>query len=192
MERQNLIFFKIIKNIKSSNFIYIGILVLLVVIVVIIFSYSTNFVIININKIFSIEKTITTESLNIPNYKLVEKKLNLQINTITENLNTNIYPAEEEFNKKAVTISVLNSTNKKGLAYSLAQKIADSGFSMAYTTNEKKSYDVTTILVKESKKIYAPFIEEVVKKSYKNAITEIFLDNINKIEFDVTVIIGKQ
>lgn len=204
METKNTNFLKTIKNMKSSDFAYLGVLFIFIIIVIILFIYSTNFVLSNINKIFSQENTAYIQSLNIDNYKLVEKKLNLPVNSISENpiMQQPIIQIETpkiedipsatvyEFNKQSVTLKIANSTSKKGVALILAKKIEETGFSMAFTENEKKQYTTTTILVKESKKEYAPFIEEVVLKSYPKAITKFFKEDPAKVEFDITIIIG--
>lgn len=205
METNNTNFLKTLKKMKSSDYVYLGVLFIFIIIVIILFIYSTSFVVANVNKIFSQENVNNIQSLNVDNYKLVEKKLNLPINSISENTNIeqpiiqiNIpteeipnIPIVQEFNKQSVTLSITNSTNKKGVALVLAKKIEEAGFSMAFTGNEKKLYGTTTILIKESKKEYAPFIEEVVLKSYPKAVTQIFKEDPSKVEFDVSIIIGK-
>jgi len=197
-----------IKSTKLSDFIYSGVIFLLVIIVIISFSYSTNFIVKNINKIFSPEDTGGAQALNMENYLLVVKKLNLPLNTqkedTPENTNTLIVepvipPVEDtiiptpapivELDKKSITINILNSTAKKGVASTLAKTLEDAGFSKAETGNEKKSYDLTTIIVSDAKKEYAPLVLEVVSKSYPKAVTETAT---GETKFDVMIIIGKE
>ncbi|OGI63094.1 hypothetical protein A2818_01625 [Candidatus Nomurabacteria bacterium RIFCSPHIGHO2_01_FULL_40_12] len=199
-----------IKSTKLSDFIYSGVIFLLVIIVIISFSYSTNFIVKNINKIFSPEDTGGAQALNMENYLLVVKKLNLPLNTqkedTPENTNTLIVepvipPVEDtiiptpapivELDKKSITINILNSTAKKGVASTLAKTLEDAGFSKAETGNEKKSYDLTTIIVSDAKKEYAPLVLEVVSKSYPKAVTETATAT-GETKFDVTIIIGKE
>ena len=97
-----------------------------------------------------------------------------------------------ELNKQAVTIGIFNSTTKKGIASTLAQALFDSGFSMAFTGNEKQPYASTTIFIKESKKEYLPFVQEAIAKSYPKVATKMIADDPNKIEFDVRIVIGKK
>ena len=197
-----------IKSTKLSDFIYSGVIFLLVIIVIISFSYSTNFIVKNLNKIFSPEDTGGAQALNMENYLLVVKKLNLPLNTqkedTPENTNTLIVepvipPVEDtiiptpapivELDKKSITINILNSTAKKGVASTLAKTLEDAGFSKAETGNEKKSYDLTTIIVSDAKKEYAPLVLEVVSKSYPKAVTETAT---GETKFDVMIIIGKE
>ena len=136
------------------------------------------------------------------------KKLNLPLNTqkedTPENTNTLIVepvipPVEDtiiptpapivELDKKSITINILNSTAKKGVASTLAKTLEDAGFSKAETGNEKKSYDLTTIIVSDAKKEYAPLVLEVVSKSYPKAVTETAT---GETKFDVMIIIGKE
>ena len=199
-----------IKSTKLSDFIYSGVIFLLVIIVIISFSYSTNFIVKNLNKIFSPEDTGGAQALNMENYLLVVKKLNLPLNTqkedTPENTNTLIVepvipPVEDtiiptpapivELDKKSITINILNSTAKKGVASTLAKTLEDAGFSKAETGNEKKSYDLTTIIVSDAKKEYAPLVLEVVSKSYPKAVTETATAT-GETKFDVTIIIGKE
>ena len=48
--------------------------------------FSTNFIIKNINKIFISDKGVNTETLNIENYLLIEKKLDLPKNRSDEDI----------------------------------------------------------------------------------------------------------
>ena len=77
MEIQNIKFLKILKKMKSSNFIYLGILIVFFIIVIVLFLFSTNFIIKNINKKFATEKVENIERIDIKTYSLIEKKLNL-------------------------------------------------------------------------------------------------------------------
>lgn len=203
METQNNNFLKILKKIKSSDFIYLCIIFLFFIIVFILFIYSTNFFINNINKIFSPGNVESSQTLNIKNYKIIESKLNLPINIpsttatptlnentpATNNTSTTITPKTTELNKKLISINILNSTTIKGIASVLAKTLETAGFASATTGNEKKVYATTTILIKDSKKEYSSSILDVIKKSYPKTLTDI---NPETSTFDVVIIIGKE
>lgn len=211
MDNKNTYIIKILNNIKSPDFVYLSVILLLFLITFILFTLSTNFVIQNINKIFLDKNDTQTQILDEKNYFLVEKKLNLPTNTmqeiITENkpvatveseitidtsLNDKNTTIEPELNKQAVTIGIYNSTNKKGVASLLSQALFDVGFSMAFTGNEKRAYDTTTMFIKENMQIYLTSVKEAVLKTYPKAIVEIIPNDPTKIEFDVKIIIGKE
>jgi hypothetical protein len=205
METQNTKFEKIMQKIKSPDFVYLGVIFVFFIIVIILFLYSTNFIVENMNKIFSSANDGKVEALNVKNYSLIAKRLNLPINEGTENPqpttsqnNPTVTPTTTEtpavsapavIDKKSITINVLNSTKKRGIAATLAKTLEDTGFSKATTGDEKKPYDLTTILVKESKKEYKSSIEETVKGVYPKATVEI---NPETSSFDVVIIIGKE
>ena len=89
METQNAKFLKILKKMKSSNFIYLGIILTFFLIVFILFLYSTSFIVKNINKMFSTESVNNIQPLNKKNYSLLEEKLNLKTVSQDPTLNTN-------------------------------------------------------------------------------------------------------
>ena len=215
MEPKNNRLSKIFRNMKSSDFIYSIVVFIFFIIVVILFLYSTSFIVKNVNKIFSPDTGIETPVLDLAKYSIVVQKLNLPTNTQTENPIVNT-PAEPQISpngttptpntgaaiitttgaastpvidKKSITINILNTTSKKGAASALAKILLDAGFSEASTGNEKTSYALTTILVKDGKKDYTAPVLEVVQKSYPKAITDI---NPETSQFDVVIIIGKQ
>ena len=92
METQSTKFLNTIKKIKSSNFIYLSVILILFIVVIILFLYSTNFILKNINKRFSAENNDTTKNLilDIKSYSLVEHKLNLKSSVDVNETNTNI------------------------------------------------------------------------------------------------------
>ena len=71
-------FLKMLKKIKSSNYIYLGIIFVFFLIIFILFLYSTGFIIKNINKMFLEENTKNIQPLDEKSYSLLEKKLNLK------------------------------------------------------------------------------------------------------------------
>ncbi|OGI85854.1 hypothetical protein A3A05_00630 [Candidatus Nomurabacteria bacterium RIFCSPLOWO2_01_FULL_41_12] len=218
MKLKDINFSTIIQKIKSmrlSDFTYGSVVLALLIVVIISFIYSANFIVKNINKIFSPGDDGNAQALNMENYLLVVKRLNLPVNTVSENTDAPIVepvtppieipadtsiptietPAETPesiapiIDKKSITINILNSTTKKGVAATLAKALTDAGFSAATTGNEKKLYALTTIIVSDAKKDYTPSVLEVVSKSYPQAVTE---SASGVTEFDVTIIIGKE
>jgi len=69
-----------IKELKSSDFIYIGILFVFFIIVCIVFFLSCRFISKNINKILTTPKEEHIEALDVNRYMLVTKKLNINVN----------------------------------------------------------------------------------------------------------------
>jgi len=197
---------------KSSDFIYLYIFVVFFIIVLVLFSLSINFIVLNVNQIFSPQTSENTAALNTENYSLVVKKLGLPNNTpenitnsetaespasqihnepdvTTQNVTENTPPpAPIELDKKIITLSIMNTTNKKGVAATLAKVFESAGFSTGTTGNEKGPYSTTTIFIKDSKKEYIPVVEEVVKNSYPKAITK---TNPVDSKFDVIIMIGE-
>lgn len=219
MENQNIKFSKILTKMKSTDFIYLYVAFIFFIIVFILFLNSTNFIITNVNKIFSPTNDGNTQALNMENYSLVEKRLNLPVNSISENTTQNtpvvepipvvdntvttpvivpVTPVVENIptpaptpvlDKKSITINILNTTSEKGVAATLAKAMETAGFSTATTGNDKKVYALTTILIKDSKKDYTSLVEEIVKASYPKAVTDI---NPETSSFDVVIMIGKE
>lgn len=72
---------KLLKKIEATDFIYWGIILLFVAITASVFFYSTNFILSNANKIFSLNEKTDIKALDLTRYLLVEKKLNLPINS---------------------------------------------------------------------------------------------------------------
>ena len=77
MEIQNN-FLKILKKMKSSNFVYLIIIFVFFLIVFVLFLYSTGFIVKNINRMFLVENKSNIETLDLKSYSLLEKKLNLE------------------------------------------------------------------------------------------------------------------
>lgn len=67
-----------IKNIKSTDIVYISILLVLFLIVVIVFFISAKSITKNVNKIFIQSENSSIQVLDREKYTLLEKKLNLK------------------------------------------------------------------------------------------------------------------
>jgi len=163
-----------------------------------IFFISTHFISQEINNVFVSESAEGVQALDVARYMLVAKKLGITVSPPSEKINelAEQTPAPETpappttiLDKKAITITVLNSTNKKGIAGTLAATLKDAGFSTPSTGNEKNPYAKTTILVKESKYDYAPLLLEAVLPSYPNAFATTTPETS---PFDATIIIGAE
>ncbi|MFZ2205077.1 MAG: hypothetical protein WAV23_00600 [Minisyncoccia bacterium] len=72
---------KISRKIERIDLIYLGVIFLFLVITVVLFFYSTGFIVKNVNKIFTESKGEDVQGLDITRYLLVEKKLNLPVNS---------------------------------------------------------------------------------------------------------------
>jgi len=187
-----------LRKIKPRDLIYPSIFVLFFSIVMTVFFISIQFISKNINKSFSSEDLSSQQSLDIEKYKLVAKKLNIAtertspaITAMPEITSTALTatstPVVAPINKQEITITIKNSTTKKGVAAALAKLFLTSGFTAPKTGNEEKLYAETTILLKESKKSYEPLILEVMQKDYPSAVVKT-TDEAN--DFDATIIIG--
>lgn len=185
-------------NVKPKDLIYPAIILFFIIIVGILFSIAIKFITKNFNDAFS--GTIATERsvLNMANYTIVAKKLGISIepqkNTVTtatkETTATTtddlIVETEEILDKKSITISVFNSTTKKGAAGILADALENDGFAKATTGNEKKKYATTTIFINEDKLEYEEIILDTVQKTYPNAVAT----TTSAGKSDVVIIIG--
>lgn len=197
MDPKNTNITKVLEKRNPIDFVYLGTILLLLIITLITFFYSTNFIIQNVNKIFYPGEGGNSQALDMTRYSLVEKKLNLPVNTVSTDTTINTQAEKQVtpnnpattpmLDKKSITLNILNSTKKVGVASVLAKALESAGFSKATTGNETKVYTQTTILIKDSKKDFTPLVEDVVKKSYPNAITA---TNPESSKFDVVIIIS--
>lgn len=164
-----------IKTMKPRDFIYTGISFVFLGIVITVFLFSLEFISKNINRVFTIPETGNTLSLDVARYNLVAKKLNIPTNTSSEPslgysaTSTNISATSTILKKSTVTILILNSTQKQGVASTLAKKLKDIGFTNITTGNEKIPQTLTTILVRENQRDYADAILESISKAYPTA-----------------------
>jgi len=186
-------------EISPRDLIYPSIVLFFFIIVGILFYLATQFITKNINNAFLGDTESETSALNMANYTLVANKLGIIVNlrkntsgivssissTTTEKTTT--APVSQVFDKNSLTINILNSTTKKGVAGTLAQSLESLGYAKATTGNEKKLYATTTIIIKEDRVSYGPALLEEIKKSYLDAILIATPDTSS---FDVTVIIG--
>lgn len=198
MENKNSITQKILKKIKSPNFVYLAVFFVFLAIVCFLFLYSTNFIITNINKIFSPTGNGDEQALNIENYSLVAKRLGFAANLPTKNavvspatipLTTpSTSTSTTSITIKSVALSVLNSTSKRGVASTLATALKQVGFIKVTTGNQKKLATTTTILISNSARDFTTIVENVVKKTYPKSTTRV-TDNAATAE--ITIIIGE-
>lgn len=178
-----------LKKFHFQDFVYASVIVVFLLITVVIFFFAAQFISKNINKIFSIGDESSVQALNIDQYTLIAKKLNIKINTTQEatpTVETSMITTEE-LDKRALTITVKNSTTKKGVASALATALEDAGFQKPKTGNEPKLYATTKVILKESKSLYSPLILDIVQKYYPSA--SVATTSETSIS-DVTVIIG--
>lgn len=200
------------------DYIYLMILLLFFIITIILFFISTNFIVSNINKIFAQSEVQINSTLNTKSYSIVEKKLNLPKNDITENITNkrelneeqitilqpesetqtnkltptkeeSLATTEKDLDKKSLIMHILNGSRKPGVASDMAVELEKAGFLKGTTGDTKNIYPITTILIKNSKKEYTKVLEEAVKKNHPKTITKV---NPEKSKFDVIVIVGKE
>ena len=181
------------KRNTNTNLIYTGVLLLLFLIITIFFFYSTNFIIHNINKIFTISIEKNTQPFDIAKYSLVEKKLNLPLNiekqdpvpvtswageeTLSlETENENILKIEKieeidipTINKESILVNILNGARKEGVARAMSKNLESAGFTNIAVGDSKTMYPITTLFIKKDSKDLTLSIEEIVKKTYPSA-----------------------
>lgn len=203
--KKELPFIQALKNTKPLDLVYPGVLILFLGLVAVVFFFTIRFISKNINKAFSPEEGGVSQALNIERYKITAQKLNLPVNILqneavapepsveTAVLDTasatqaTSTPATMVLDKSAITITVKNSTSKKGIASTLAKTLEDSGFQKPQTGNEPTLYATTTILLKESKKGYGELLLETVQKTYPDTIV---VTGSEDSSFDATIVIG--
>ncbi|MCK9344637.1 MAG: LytR C-terminal domain-containing protein [Candidatus Pacebacteria bacterium] len=189
-----------LSEIKPKDLLYPGIILLFIIIVVIIFFLVTRFITNNINKAFSGDTGGESRTLNIDNYNLVAKKLGISITpvkseitnevtnaTTTQETNGSAQATTTTLDKKTLTLQILNSTTKKGVAGTLAKTLEGAGFAKATTGNQSKLIPVTTIYLKESVASFGPELLEEVKKSYSSAVATTTQETK---AFDISIVIG--
>lgn len=188
---------EIFKKIKREDYIYLSVVIIFFITLIIVFSMAVNFISKNINKIFYSENNQEIRGLNIEQYTLIAKKLNLAIpdgntqitvtqetTTATTTPDTIITPP---LDKQSITIKILNGTTKKGLAAVLAKSITDEGFIVSKTGNEKSNYSTTTLIIQENKSDYTQILLDALHKSYPQAIST---TTSKTSDTDVVIVIG--
>lgn len=202
--KKELPFIQALKNTKPLDLVYPGVLILFFGLVAVVFFFTIRFISKNINKAFSPEEGGASQALNVERYKLTAQKLNLPMNVLQNDATVpepstetatldpaspaqaTSTPAITVLDKRAITITVKNSTPKKGIATTLAKALEDAGFAKPQTGNESTLYATTTILLKESKKEYETLLLETIRKTYPDAIATTTVDGV----VDAIIIIG--
>lgn len=198
-----------IKKIKNKNFLYVTIMILFFASVGVVFFFSVKFVINNINKVFVIESEKTLHALDISRYALVEKKLNLPVNTpqkddftpLQENTPETVSTSSEEESLKIeevtlpdistedISINILNGARKAGVASSMSKKIENLGFNNITIGDSRTIYPITTIFTKDTASDFVTIIEETVKSLYPKAVVK---TNTVESKYDLIIIVGKE
>lgn len=189
-----------VKKMSPSDFFYPGVLFVFFIIIFIIFLIATGFISKNINRAITSEERVESYSLNTEDYALVAKRLHIASSTgatndtgktmqSTEATTTSTVQKETPaLDKTSLSITILNSTAKKGVAGTLAKALETAGYAKSTTGNEKTPYRTTTVIVKEGKSAYSSLILEEVQKYYPNAVAS---TTPYTAPFDVTIIIGE-
>ena len=186
-----------VSGLKPKDLIYPGIVLLFAIIVGVIFILATGFIAKNIDTAFSGDTGEDSSSLNMENYTLVAKKLGISTEIRKEATSVSVetsVPSEpratsttQVLDKKVLTLSILNSTSKSGIAGALATSLELAGFAKAKTGNEKTLYATTTVAIKESMSALGSSVIEIVKKTYPEAVSTISPETAL---FDVIITIG--
>ena len=139
------------------------------------------------------EEAVGTEPVatsTVPTNNLATTTLTTSTSTATSTLEQAEEDALATPDTSEITVVVLNSTPKTGLATTLAKAIEDAGFNAPKTGNQKIKLSTTTITIKESKRIYLPLVEVAVRTLYPLAIatTTVALKDTDP---DISVVIGE-
>jgi hypothetical protein len=170
MNLKNSNFLASIKTLGPRDFVYPGIVLIFLVILTVLFFMATRFISNNLNKIFSADQSTETQALDNARYLLTLKKLGISAtDSVAVAVPSTTTPAVI-LDKKSLSLVVLNSTSKSGVANTLAKALVLAGFSNPKTGNEKTSYATTTIFIKQSNSAYTPFLLDEVKKLYPNTV----------------------
>lgn len=185
-------------EINPKDLIYLGIVLLFMIVVSVIFILSTEFIAKNIDTAFSGDTGERSSTLNMENYTLVAKKLGISTEIKEETIIVPVVttPSEQPTNtstqvleKEELTLNILNSTPKSGVAGTLGKTLESVGYAKAVTGNVKPLYATTTIIIKESKSAFGPALLEEVQKSYPNAVLNTTSDTA---QYDIKIIIGSK
>lgn len=186
-----------ISKINPRDLVYPGIILIFIVIVGVLFFLATQFIAKNVNNAFSSDIGGESSALNMANYTLTAKKLGFSTEAgngvapstaSSATMSAVVAESPQTLDKKSLTIAILNSTAKKGVATTLGKSLESLGFAKATTGNEKNLYATTTVIVKESKKSYEALILEAVRKTYPDAVATTTTAGTT----DTTIIIGSR
>lgn len=184
---------EIFKNFKKEDYLYLSIVILFFIAVIVVFSLAVRFLTVNINKVFYSENPQGPGGLNMGDYALVTKKLNLDNKNTTTVEVAQKSPESQKtavltvLDKHLITIKILNSTETSGLASSLEKKITSEGFIVSKTGNEATNYEITTLLIQENKSEYSSTLLDAIHKIYPKAVAKITTE---ASDVDAVIIIG--
>jgi hypothetical protein len=170
-----------------------------------VFVFNLQFVTKSIDQAFYIPSQMEIESqivrVNLEDYNLIIKKLNIATSTAAQNNTTTNSPATvastttppevtlaTTTSKADLKIAIYNSTATNGLAATLNKSLVAAGFKTA-TTGSKSPLLPSTIL-KAKKNLSGSTILDEIRKivSVKYAVTDAVLDDNN--QFDIEIVIG--
>lgn len=179
------------KNLNKEDYLYLSVVIIFFILVLFVFLYAVGFLSTNINKVFNSENTSNTGGLNMEQYTLVVKKMNLNNqNPQTTEIPTRSPESQTNTNildKHSITIKILNSTETKGLASLLEKKIINEGYLVSKTGNEATNYEITTLLIQENKSEYSSILLSAIQKTYPKAVVKTTTE---ASDVDAVIIIG--
>src|SRR3989338_1686960 len=204
-----------LKEIRPRDAIYPGIITIFIALAVFCFILTAQFLSKNINKGFmiderSIEETLVT--VDLENYYLVAKKAWINIELPNPELispphpatvasepassppsappgDTTPSPAPSPVERKQLSIQVLNSTSKQGLAGDLKNDLVHAGFVNISTGNSSTLEPITLISVK-SNKVGDQLTEELKQTVSQKYDVEVIGALAEDDAFDVRIVIG--
>lgn len=185
------------KKLKAQDFIFPGIIIVFAGITLVVFLAASAFISKNINKIFIPDDTSRTQALNLEQYKLIAKKLGItvltpvetgvpQVSTPAQSVATTM-PVSTSAEKRALNITIKNSTTKKDVASQLAKALESAGYAKATTGDMPTLYATTTVVLNTTKAVFGTELLLVVRKSYPDAVISTTTSTGSA---DATIIIG--
>ncbi|MEK7499690.1 MAG: LytR C-terminal domain-containing protein [Patescibacteria group bacterium] len=193
MDKKNTSISELLKKMKPQDFIYPSVVLFFFIMTIVIFLLATKFISKNINKIFAPGETAAIQSLDLDQYKLIAKKLNIDVSSPQDvppqNTTSSVDIGAVSLDKSTIAIIIKNSTLEKGVASALAQQFKNEGYKKIATGNEPRTYSTTTILIKESYISYGPILLDAVRKFYPSVIATTTTETGSA---DAIIIIGNQ
>lgn len=184
-------------KLQKEDYVYLSVVLIFLLLVLLVFSSVVSFHTANINKVFSVTQAEPIKSLDMEQYTLIARKLNLTLpqegtdSNATSSQQKPVTPAvttpKAPPDLSTVTVKVLNSTAISGLAAKLADSLKRDGFIMVVTGNESEALTTTTVSIAENKKEYETAIMKAVRKLYPSAVSQIQESNRG---YDIIITIG--
>ena len=177
MKSQIITFLMVWKKLKRDDYVYMSILGLFFIIVLSAFILVLRFLSLQMTTVLSYEKVSTPLTLNLIDYTMVARRLNIplgidagQTSTTEIKIPTSTSTQETTIDKQSLIIKILNSTSKKGVASALSKTITNAGFLVVTTGNSDTPHATTTLIIGRSNSPFIPLLLHTIQADYPNTI----------------------